>query len=152
MLKDFLVALSLANLVYIQVWQRVFIEIPYYVSVANGPTAVIFNVLLLSLIIWGGIRLVRMFGSPVIETAGCALFVLLLIIALNGIRHSLFPNPGLDSLLRPFDKVEVFGIGATLGALASYCWVRARKYLVMTIATLLLILSPFALFQLGRAA
>jgi Sulfatase len=155
--KDFLVALSLANLIFIEIWQEVFSQHPYYyesnVSPTNGPKAVIFNVFLLTLIIWGGIRLVRKSASPVIETAGCALFALLLIFALNGIRHLLLPVSWLDSLLKPFDKVAVFLLaGVTLGAIVFYAWVPARRYLVRAVATLLLVLSPFALFQLGRAA
>jgi multisubunit Na+/H+ antiporter MnhG subunit len=96
---------------------------------------------------------VRKSASPVVETAGCALFSLLLIIALNGIRISLFPGQyGLDSLLRLFSKVAVGGIGVTLGALAFCAWVRARMYLVRAVAALLLVLSPFGLLQLGQAA
>jgi hypothetical protein len=64
MFKDFIVALSLANLTFITIWEEVFIDFyegTYFVDFPdyNSLKAVMFNVLLLTLILWGAMRLLR---------------------------------------------------------------------------------------------
>src|SRR5919204_30514 len=64
MCKDFLVALSLANLLYIKVWNDTLYNYTYWLSSgAMSLVALVSNVLLLTLLIWCAVRFVRDFSS-----------------------------------------------------------------------------------------
>jgi hypothetical protein len=157
MFKDFIVALSLANLTFITIWEEVFIDFyegTYFVDFPdyNSLKAVMFNVLLLTLILWGAMRLLRKSTSPVVQLAARALFLLLLIIPLSGAASLLYSKFWAISLLNLFGKVWLVAIGVTLGALTLYDLACARRYTFRAATVVLVLLSPFVVIQFGKAA
>jgi len=157
MFKDFIVALSLANLTFITIWEEVFIDFyegTYFVDFPdyNSLKAVMFNVLLLTLILWGAMRLLRKSTSPVVQLAARALFLLLLIIPLSGAASLLYSKFWAISLLNLFGKGCLVALGVTLGALALYDLACARRYTIRVATVVLVLLSPFVVIQFGKAA
>jgi hypothetical protein len=160
MRKDFLVSLSLTNLLYIKVWSDTLYDYTYWSL--SGPmslVALVSNVLLLTLLIWCAIRFVRNSSSSTVKVAGRAGFFVLVVLALNGVRAS-FPDLLVDGLQARFDKLglplerfepfELILAGMILGALFSYACLWARRYMIKAAATILVILSPLAPILFGN--
>ncbi len=120
MLKDFVVALSLANLTFTTIWQEIFNDFYdngyFYNNAAeiNVLNAVMLNVLLLTVILWGGIRLVRKSTSSIAQIAGSTVFAALVIISLNGVATLFFSSLWPRSVLNLFGKVGFIAIVITL--------------------------------------
>jgi len=158
--KDFLVALSLANLLYTKIWDDTLYNYSEWgLSGAVSLIAVVLNVLLLTLIIWCAIGFVRNSSSSAVRVAGRAVFFILVILALNGVR-AYFPDLSVDRLQEWFGKVglalerlepfELIFAGMILGALFSCACLRVRRYMISAAATILVILSPLALILFGN--
>jgi hypothetical protein len=160
MRKDFLVALSLANLFYLKVWDYTLYNYSEWgLSGAQSLVALVLNVLFLALIFWSAIRFVRNSSFSALKLAGRAGFFILVILALNGAPAS-FPDLSVDRLQERFSKIglplerlepfELIVAGMILGALFSCAYRRSSRYLVSVPATILVILSPFPLILFGN--
>ena len=155
MRNDFLIALSLANLIFTTLWEKVFLEYSwgtYFLDFpnVNSLKAVMFDVLLLTLMLFGAMRLLRKSTSPVVQIAGRAGFLIVLVIALNSLGSS-FPELSVHRLQERLVKVDHFVAGLILGTFLSCAALCARRYVISVAATILVILSPFALIQFGKA-
>lgn len=102
MLRDFAVALSLANLCFLQAWRAVLdpASVFYYYHWKSFPgwaalAAITLNVLALATIFFAGATLARRPGKPFLIKLARASFILAFLFALNSVRLQ------FDSLLAP---------------------------------------------------
>lgn len=154
MRKDFLVALSLANLFYVKVWDYTLYNYAEWgLSGAMSLVAVVLNVFLLALIFWSAIRVGRKSSSLAVKLVGCGGLVILVILALN-LAWAFLPYFTLDKLQQWLSTVgvpsklfqlELFVAGTMVGALLG-----AHRYMVNVATTILVILSPLSLILVGN--
>jgi hypothetical protein len=138
MLRDFLIALSLANLCFLRIWNELFNgKLTYYaqVSPTHHLLGVVLNVLLLALVFWTGAQLARRSGRPALVRV--ARWVFLLVVLAN---------------LRVFYLVSLLwgrwgwvagALSLLLLAAALYVLARWEVWEARALAVLLLVFSPF---------
>jgi hypothetical protein len=109
----------------------------------------VFNVFLLAAVLWLAVMCTRRAG----HTRGIArlAFVILVIVALNGVRQQV-PALSLASMLHALGKGGVGVLGATAVLSGGFAALRWRMRLVRLAEFLMLILFPFALLTISRAA
>jgi hypothetical protein len=154
--KEFLVALSLANLCFIRVWpdllnalsaETYYLKHPPYLIDAG---IVVLCVLLIATIFYVAVALARWTRRPLALTVTRWLFLGMLLIPLNGIRlqfpalHGSIPA----GLFGP--KAEIWIISLA-GLLTAPLLFRARSVVVRVAKAILLILSPFVLYTFTQA-
>ena len=148
--KDFLVALSLANLLHKSIWDDMLFNYSQWrLSGAVSLIALALNILLMTLIIWCGGWLVRNSSFSAVKVAGGAGFLTLVIVALYGVSAP-FPELWVGGLQQRFGKVGHFVPGLILGVLLLY-YLRARRQMISAATIVLVILSPLVLIQFGNA-
>jgi hypothetical protein len=145
-IKDILLAVSLANLYFLNKWAEYFHmpneyyrKFPYTWTNYSG---ILLNTLILSLIFWFGKRLTWQSKSTVLQAIGRVVFLAVLLVPLNVFRSKLDLRV---SRLMPYTPWLVAGGLAGLAALAR--WHRA---ITRAVATLVLILFPFFLFNMAH--
>src|SRR5207247_8472321 len=154
-LRDAVAALSLSNLCFISGWQVLLNHGHYsYYYWKNYPgfteiIALILDILLLAVLFWVGITVTRRLGTGAVAKATRVLFVLLLVIPLNSLRV------GGTSL----HDLNLFGVLARTPVVVSGCLLLGAILLVLwrwssgitrTVASILMILSPFSLIALSQ--
>ncbi|HST53114.1 MAG TPA: sulfatase-like hydrolase/transferase [Pyrinomonadaceae bacterium] len=159
MIKKLLVALSLANLFFFNAWRealspQAFFYFYYWKQYPGYAilAALVFNVLLLASLFFACFYAARRFVGRRFEKFVRAGFLLVFLLALNGIRAQ-------------FDRLSVRGLRISLGkpGLVAIClimltlavFVVARYGLVRmsrAVASMLLVVSPFGLVGMGQAA
>ncbi len=151
MVRDLVIALSLANLFFFVVWAELLPGAPAHYFMQGPPPRVAFtaacvNVLLATIAFWCTVRLVRRVDHPVSTLLGEVGFLAVVVVILNGLRLKI---PFLQSatststglLTQPFILVG--------GALIAVLWLHRKVFRIA--AVLVLIMAPFALVTLGRA-
>lgn len=177
MLRDFVVALSLANLWFFNVWRLFLIRhpnsFPYYhwkVNPIPVLQATIIDVVLLALFLWIAVILARRSARPFLLSLAriVFLFVFFLLIAnvfLNVLRsipllliidtligHLQFLLPATTSatLKSAVGIVAVIGV-LILGTIVLHRLIYRRQQLVKICVSIVLILSPFVVVTFSRA-
>ncbi len=153
-LRDAVATLSLSSLCFISAWQVLLNPGHYsYYYWKNYPgfteiIALILDILLLAVLFSVGITVTRRLGRGALAKGARVLFVLLLVIPLNSLRV------GSTSL----NDLNLFGfVGRTLvvsgclllGAILLVLW-RWSSGITRTVASILMILSPFSLIALSQ--
>ncbi|HKY04526.1 MAG TPA: alkaline phosphatase family protein [Blastocatellia bacterium] len=155
MLKDFGISVSLANLCFIEVWSRLITKstnpkAQYLRYSFQESVAVIINVLLVATAIWLCVTLVKRSGSAAALRVARWLFIIGLLVAINGFIHTEFPDSAVDNAPALFD-----GAGQTILVVAILCvtvYLLARflDRVVKVAAIALLLLLPFAAMTFGQ--
>jgi hypothetical protein len=153
--KDLAIALSLANLLFLEVWVGI---VPgslwhYHLSKPPPPAlfiAVVVNILLLAFVFWAVVLLARRSGSIVFRAIVRWAFLFVFVIPIHTVRQQI---PGLsDSALRAaLGKIPLSIIAYTLGATAIILFWKWTDRFVHTMATILLLLAPFVIFTFFQA-
>lgn len=155
--KDAALALSLANLCFFKIWAQVlpgayghyFMKQPPSVSINLG---VIASVLALAAVFWGAVTVARRLpGRWGTELARWG-FVLVFIVALNGVRQYLILSAALPFWLAPFGDTT---LGTAILALPLAVLLAVRRWrhrLVRVSAAVVVLLAPFALVTCAQAA
>ena len=178
MLKDFLIAISMTNLWFVDIWRpfliRHFTSYPYYHWKANPAPilmATMLDVLLLSTILWLAITVARRSRRPFVLTIARFTFVVLfLLIAINLLLIAA-RNPPLQSLLSSviqspsllfkwrgsstiYSWLALVGllVGSVGIAIAIHSLIYRRQRLIKVSAIILLITSPFVVITFTQAA
>jgi len=143
MLRDLLIALSLANLCFLRIWNELFNgKLVYYAQVppTNQLAAVVLNVLLLALVFWTGAQLARRSQRPVLlRLARWAFLVVVLVeIKLPYVAFLLYERLGWANA-RPW----FIGLWLLIVAAAVFLASRWEARVTHALGVLLLILSPF---------
>lgn len=151
--KEFLIALSLANLCFIRVWpdllnalwaETYYLKGPPYITDA---AVVVLCVLLIATVFYFAVALARRTTWVLPLAATRWIFLGTLLIPLNGIRLQF---PALHGSILP----DVFGLKAGIWiislALLLTLW-RAQREVVRVAKTVLLILFPFVLYTFSHA-
>ncbi len=174
MLRDYVVALSLANLWFFNVWQLLLIDNSNYYHWKAKPVpillATVLDVLLLALVLWLAMTLARRsqktFVLRVARIAFVVMFFLLLIILVSAALNSRLPTIIQTLIKRPqllfaSPQMETLHLWLwVLGALAGWMLVTIlihklvfrRQQLIKLVVALVLIASPFVLVTFGQAA
>jgi hypothetical protein len=154
--KEFLVALSLANLCFIRVWPDVlnglwaetyFLKTrPYLTDAAT----IVLCVLLLAAVFWLGVFAARRFTRVLPLAAARWIFLGTLLVPLNGIRLQLASahTPFFAYLTTPAARLPFLSAMAIAGVFLLW---RAQRAVVAAANVVLLILSPFVLYTFGQA-
>ena len=177
MLRDFIVALSLSNLWFLDVWRpflvRHFTSYPYYHWKANPAPillATMLDVLVLSAVLWLAISIARRPGKESLLKIARFVFVLIFLLVAVNILVLAVRNPPLRPILssvikRPKTLFEWGGINTAyswlsvlavlLGgsglAVALHSLIFRRQWLIKMSVTFLLITSPFILITFAQA-
>jgi len=156
-LRDILVALSLANLLFLKAWIEIFegVRHPYFRADAGlywaDCAAVALDVLLAAGLFWGGAVVARRsrksWALPLARGAFLIVFLLMFFIVLNVMRRR-FPALSLDALAVAVGTPVLILFGLGLLALLLY----ARAHLVTAAMVVVLIFSPFAAITFAQAA
>jgi hypothetical protein len=154
--RDLLLALSLANLLFLKAWIEIFegVRHPYFRADARfywiDCAAVVLNVLLAGGLFWTGVMLARRSGRlwalRLARGGFLVVFLLTFFIVLNVLRRR-FPVLSLDSLKDTLGAPLLILLGLGLLALL----IRTRAHLVTAAMLVVLIFSPFALITFGQA-
>ncbi|MFL6228811.1 MAG: sulfatase-like hydrolase/transferase [Pyrinomonadaceae bacterium] len=149
MFKDFVTALSLANLCFLRTWQHLLSPAYYYTpsSRVGELVGVVCNVILFTSLFWAGATLARRSHDARLRKVAESAFLLALVLPLNGLRAEL-PLPRLTLLLGRSGLV--LACVAVLLCVAVLV-LRRRRGLVRAAVALLLILSPFVLITFAQA-
>ena len=151
MLRDFLIALSLANLCFIRVWPDALNSASaniYYLKRPLSPfdeAPLILTIVLLALIMWGSVRLARRARTPCALNVLRWIFLLALTIPLNGIRTQ-FPFLSLTASFAHLGQAGTVLLLFTLAVAVTGALVKWYRHLVHASVTIVLIMSPFVLF------
>jgi hypothetical protein len=147
-LQDFLIALSLSNLLFIRSWRRLIYPSSeaYHIKLEPYPAdylGAILSVLITAGLFFGGIQLARYLNGGKTPTIAKLFFLGVLIVIVNGIRLQFFESEsGLFLKVGFFAIVVLIGIGVLL---------KWREQVFKFGKNLLLILSPFVLFTFSQA-
>lgn len=178
MLRDLLIALSLANLWFVDVWRpfliRHFTSYPYYHWKANPAPilmATMLDVLLVSGILWLAITLARRSRRPFVLSIARLIFVVIFLLVAINILLIAARNPPLQSLLSSGIQSPsllfkwrgsltiyswlAFGgllVGSVGIAIAIHSLIYRRQRLIKVSAIILLITSPFVGITFTQAA
>lgn len=155
MLKDLAISLSLANLCFIEAWSRLITKstnpkAQYLRYSFQDSVAVIINVLLLAALIWVCVTLVRRSGSAAVLKAARWLFVLALLVPINGLIHTEFPDSTIDDTSVLFSSAGQTILVIAILLLAVYVVARFIDRVVKVAAIALLLLLPFVLITFGQ--
>lgn len=149
-MRDFLLALSLANLLFLRVWNKILVS-SYFDDLKPDGIVVTILVLVTCAGLWIGWRLIR--SSNRLAAAGRILFLLLLLIPLNALR--LYYQQDLTSLYgHRYDRIAWFALAVLLAPIVFAAVTRRARlgFLVRYGSFLVLALAPFAIFTLGGVA
>lgn len=152
-LRDFAIALSVANLCFVGVWYRLFslrrFLKPTYSSF--DFLAIILNVLLLATLFW----MVRAVGRHATQPQASLFFqwipLLALVFPLNYLRANFTPI-SISSMILALGKLEFVALGLVTAALALYVVVRWHRRLLAVAETLALGLLIFVVVLFSQAA
>ncbi len=80
-MKDFIISLALANMVYMEIWERFFYKgnFTVHLPTSNSYLALIIGEILITLVIWSGILLVRRINNKVVTKVTRFVFCLFVI-------------------------------------------------------------------------
>ncbi|MFX4263651.1 sulfatase-like hydrolase/transferase [Pelotomaculum propionicicum] len=154
MVRDFVIALSLANLCFIKAWLYVnyilLLNIQYHSELPpniNYYLAVILDVLILALIFWTAITITRKFGNQTIKNISRGAFLLTLTIPINAIVTSYYfkEQNNVSNIL-----VIIFILLLLILSIRMFLYYRSR--VISLLAKAVLILFPFFLFNLFQPA
>jgi hypothetical protein len=153
--KDYLVALSLANLCFIRVWPDLLNSLwadTYYLKrepYLTDAGTVVLSVLIIATLFYVAVSLARRARHAALLDVTRWIFLVVLLVPLNGIRLE-FPVLYASTLSDLFGEKAMIGI-ISLVALFTLHLLRRRYRAVVHIAKiLLLILSPFILYTFTR--
>lgn len=155
-LRDAVVALSLSNLLFFKVWAAYFYSYhrPYFrqdVSPGQDYLAILADVLLLAVVLWGGVRLARRSERPPVLVGIRLLFLVALLVIAAVIGRGLQPTRGpLATEPAPWSWTAVLA-GVAVGLAALYVAGRWHRPLARAGVQLVLVLSPFVLVTGAQA-
>ena len=144
-LKDAAKALSLANLCFIETWTKLLSDSTYWparfaIYSPNNYRAVILNVFVLAALFWASVTLARQSGNKLAFRILQLVFPLVLLIPLNGIMQSLFPQQ------KQIIEMVIIVPGIVLISLFEVMpW---HGVIIRTAKTVVIILFPFFLLTL----
>ena len=155
LLKDLVIALSLANLCFFAVWADILPGSPSHYVMKAPPSsitffAVILNVLLLAAMFWVALALVRRLTRAHALNLARWAFLVVLIVPLNGMRQQ-FLSLSLDSVLALIGKSGFLILGLILALLLVFVLLRWHRSVIRAAETIVLVLFPFVLVTFGQA-
>jgi Sulfatase len=177
-LKDFVLALSLSNLWFLNVWRLFLIQnsssYPYYHWKANPAPillATVLDVLLLSATLWVAVTLARRSKKPLMLRIARGSFLLMFLVAVINVLVLAMGSIQLKHVIKaPLDRLRLVFPTLGLDTLNSYLWllgalvclvlstillhglVYRRSRLLKIAAGIVLILSPFVFVTFSQAA
>ena len=178
MLKDFLIAISMANLWFVDIWRpfliRHFTSYPYYHWKANPAPilmATMLDVLLLSAILWVAMTVARRSRRPLVLPITRFIFVIVFLLVAINLLLIAARYPPLQSLLSSviqspsllfkwqgastiYSWLALVGllVGSVGIAIAIHSLIHRRQELIRLSAIILLITSPFVLITFAQAS
>ena len=147
-LKDAAKALSLANLCFIETWSKLLSDSTYWparfaIYSSNNYIAVILNVFLLAAVFWACGTFARRSGNRLAFRISQLVFPLVLLIPLNGITQSLFPQQ------KQIIEIAIIVLGIILISLFEVTpW---HGVIIRTAKAVVVVLFPFFLITLFQA-
>jgi hypothetical protein len=157
-IRDFAAALSLANLCFIEVWFGLLFMPPsstYFLGAPRGPldyVASIANVLLLTAVVWASLRSCRQIARPWARAVVDLLFFMALLVPLNALRINVKLPLGISRFWHWISLAGHQQTAIVMALLAVLALARWHHVLARGAFLLLLVLSPFSVLTLGRAA
>lgn len=154
--KEFLIALSVANLCLFRVWPDLLNDLWAETYYLKGPpyitdaATVVLCVLVIATLFFFAVALARRTGRELPLAVTRWFFLAMLLIPLNGIRLQF---PGLHSSTLPGlsgPKAEIWTISLAV-LLTAPLLLRAHRRVVRVAKTVLLLLSPFVLYTFAQA-
>jgi hypothetical protein len=153
MLKDVALSVSLANLCFYRAWRLLLNPDYYYLQRPrfNELAAITINVAALALLFLLGIMLVRRSGRKFVRRLARWVFLLALLLPLNGLRGDL---PGLTraNLVGLFGMRGLLALGVCLLLAGAFVLARWSAQIFRAAVVVVLILSPFVLITFARGA
>jgi hypothetical protein len=148
-MRDLLIALSLANLLFLRAWEKSRVG-AFLDDFKPDGLSIAFCVLVTGVLLWLAWRLVR--SSPRLAVLAKAVFVVLLLVPLNALR--LYYDQSFVPIYS--DKYRwvawiILGLLALPIIIAAFRHRLRLQFLARYGITLILILAPFMIFTLGRA-
>ena len=141
MIKDAIIALSLANLCFIVSWNEL-LAAP--IRRFNTCLAIIINVILLASFFWIAMTLARRSRTQLAARVARLLFPLVLLLPLNGLLRILFPH------IMPFNLLIVIGLGiAVMGLYEIMPW---YPRIIRTAEVAVMVLFPFCVIAIAQAS
>ncbi len=151
MLRDFVIALSLSNLCFIRAWGRLPIGArSYFSDYPNPAVGALVDMVLLSLLFFAVISVARRYNNQRLLNVARLLFLLILIVPLNGLRLR-YPQLILNTTYLPFGPVTLLAILLLTLVPALYALKRYYRLLVHGATLVVLMLSPFLCFSVYSA-
>lgn len=155
-IRDMVLALSLANLLFYQIWSELlpgcyghyFLKTP---PVLNVYLAMMGVVLLTAFLLWLGILFFRRATQPFFRVLGKGLFLAVGLLAFNAVRSHILRYSPWDQVLL-YSKVDNFLIRPALGVGALLLLTRWRGLVFRMMTGALLVLAPFAAVTFAQAA
>lgn len=151
---DFLLSLSLANLLCLSIWaiflnsgNAYFLERPP--CPANFAAAFI-NFGALTALLWGSSHLVRNVASPRLARLAQLSFLVAVLLALNGVRFLTGALP-LSRFSGPLGGIALFIFCTSVAAIGSYLLLKKRTELLFAVKLLVLALLPGVAVTAGRS-
>ncbi len=155
MLRDAIIALSLANLCFFSVWGELLPGSPVHYFMESPPSrsafmAVFLNVLLLALGFWSASNLAKRFASERQRGFAQLAFLGVVVVALNGVRRSvaIVPAGEMSELFRHSGFIALMVMTSAVAGIAAIRW---RKWLTRAAKIVVLILSPVVVLTFGEA-
>jgi hypothetical protein len=139
MLRDFLIALSFSNMIWVNLWIKFFYKNQFHTRnfpTGNSYLALIFNELLITLLVWLIILLVRRLNNSFIYKVARFVVCLEVILFLNLIAIE------LETV-----NLDIFKAVLLILIITLICF----KLMTKTVLKLLLILTPFVVIIFGQA-
>ena len=156
MLRDLILALSLANLCYMAAWSKLIAQswnplAQFTRYNLSEYQAILINVPLLAAVFWAGMTLVRRSGSVAALRLAEWAFLLVLIVPISGVLRTQFPEFSLDRAPNPLQSTGGV-VWLAVAPLGASLLVRFRPMMVRLLRTILLVMSPFVLMTFAQAA
>jgi hypothetical protein len=154
--RDLLVALSLANLCFIEAWSELLFMPPastYFLGAprqASDYAAAVVDVLGLTAVLWVALRSCRR-GGPHWLLAGDVLGVLALLLPLNALRLNVRLPLGVGKVWHWIGLAGLHHVAVVVALVALFVAARWHRALAWVGYRLLLLAAPFCLLTLGRA-
>ena len=157
MLRDFVLALSLANLGFYKLWRELFFRpVPaekFFIKFLPGPlhfTAALFDIVLMALVFWAGIQLARRSKSLFLLRTAQLLFVLT-VIFFTGHILLVHLGPYLSNMAHNKRMIIMDGLAPVTIVLFALFFRRFYCSTVTFCAILVLAFAPFVLVTFTRA-
>jgi len=156
MVKDYIIALSLANIVFLRTWVNLFYideKYTYFMQDFPGITsylAIILNVVCLSVVLFFIIRLTKRFYNNVFINSGALLLILLLIMLPLYFLGEQYIKNILTSLIMNFGETRSLVFIVSIGMVIALYMFYRYKLVLQILLIIALVTSPFVIVTFGQ--